>query len=77
MAGDEPKKALLIFQTITEEIMDSGKAQLYHHAANWLRRVRSAYEVSGGMEQWRKYYAEVSAKHGRKYKLMGLLKPLA
>ena len=60
-----------------EEIMDSGKAQLYHHAADWLRRVRSAYEVSGGMEQWRKYYAEVSAKHGQKYKLMGLLKPLA
>ena len=56
--------------------MDSGKAQLYHHA-DWLRRVRSAYEVSGGMEQWRKYYAKVSAKHGRKYKLMGLLKPLA
>jgi len=60
-----------------EEIMDSGKAQLYHHAANWLRRVRSAYKASGGMGQWRKYYAEVSAKHGRKYKLMGLLKPLA
>ena len=47
MAGDEPKKALLIFQTITEEIMDSGKAQLYHHAADWLRRVRSPTKFPG------------------------------
>ena len=37
-----------------EEIMDSGKAQLYHHAANWLRGqgYDLALSLSGGVDAW-------------------------
>jgi uncharacterized Zn finger protein len=57
-------------------IMNGGKAQHYDRAVNWLRRARNAYRAAGQSDDWERYLAEVRATHGRKYKLMGLLKEL-
>jgi uncharacterized Zn finger protein len=56
--------------------MDAGKAQSYHHATNWLRRARDAYRIAGRQAEWQRYLNEIREKHGRKYKLMGLLSGL-
>ena len=57
-----------------EEIIDAGKAKAYHHAADWLRKVRAAYLASQRQAQWSAYRARLMEKHGRKYKLMDMLK---
>ncbi len=59
-----------------EDIMDSGKAKAYHHAAKWLEKAKAAYIASGQEVAWQKYLAGVREKHGRKYKLMGYLDKL-
>ncbi|MGK7875398.1 MAG: SWIM zinc finger domain-containing protein [Xenococcaceae cyanobacterium] len=57
-----------------ESIMDQGKAKYYHHAIEWLSKARAAYLQSGRKEEWQAYRAKIRQKHGRKYKLMGMLK---
>ena len=57
-----------------EEIMDAGKANAYHHAVDWLSKARAAYLASRRQSTWSAYRAELIEKHGRKYKLMGMLK---
>jgi uncharacterized Zn finger protein len=59
-----------------ERIMDAGKAQSYDHAIDWLRRARDAYQAAGREKDWQEYLAELRVQHGRKYKLMGLMKGL-
>ena len=59
-----------------EPIMTGGKAQHYDQAVRWLRRARDAYRAAGQADAWDRYLAGVRATHGRKYKLMGLLKGL-
>jgi uncharacterized Zn finger protein len=59
-----------------EEIMNRGKADLYHAAANWLAKARTAYQNAGREAEWRDYLAELLAQHIRKYKLVPLLKAL-
>ena len=59
-----------------EPIMSGGKAQHYDQAVNWLRRVRDAYRAAGQADDWARYLVDVRTTHGRKYKLMGLLKEL-
>jgi uncharacterized Zn finger protein len=59
-----------------EEIMNRGKADAYHHAVEWLGKVKAGYEVSGRQAEWLVYYQELAQTHGRKYKLMGLLQKL-
>jgi uncharacterized Zn finger protein len=56
-----------------ERIMDAGKAQSYDYAVGWLRRARDGYRVAGRIDDWRVYLNGIRAKHGRKYKLMGLI----
>ena len=56
-----------------ERIIDPGKAQHYHHAVNWLDKARAAYCAAGREAEWRAYLAEIRTRHGRKYKLMGML----
>jgi uncharacterized Zn finger protein len=53
--------------------MDAGDAQHYDHAVGWLVRTRDAYRVAGRIDDWRGYLGGIRAKHGRKYKLMGLI----
>ena len=43
------------------------------HAVNWLDRARRAYLAAGREADWLAYLAEIRGRHGRKYKLMGLL----
>ena len=57
-----------------EEIIDAGRANAYHHAVDWLRKARAAYLASQRQSQWSAYRAKLMATHGRKYKLMSLLK---
>ena len=57
-------------------IMDAGKANRYDEAVNWLRFARDAYVRTGQPDRWRSYLANIRTTHGRKYKLMGLLKNL-
>jgi len=56
-----------------ERIIEPGKAKHYHHAVNWLDRARKAYQAAGREDEWRAYLREIRTRHGRKYKLMGML----
>jgi len=56
-----------------ERIIDAGKAKYYHHAVDWLDRARAAYRTAGREADWQAYLGEIRARHGRKYKLMGML----
>ena len=57
-----------------ESIMDSGKAQYYYNAVEWLKRVKMAYQEMGQAASWSGYYQTLISQHGRKRKLMGLMK---
>ncbi|MDJ0715796.1 MAG: SWIM zinc finger family protein [Prochloraceae cyanobacterium] len=59
-----------------ERIMNSGKAKYYDAAVDWLKQARQAYYQANNIQGWQNYYQELKNVHGRKYKLMGLLKPL-
>jgi uncharacterized Zn finger protein len=59
-----------------EYIMDRGKAELYSSAANWLAKARKAYHMLGQKEEWQTYLDELLSQHGRKYKLVPMLKAL-
>jgi uncharacterized Zn finger protein len=63
-------------RTRAEEIMNRGKAEAYHHAVDWLQKVKAAYLESGRGAQWSAYYQELKQIHARKYKLMGMLQKL-
>ncbi len=57
-----------------ESIINEGKAKYYHHAIEWLGKARTAYLQSGRQDEWKTYRAQLMQQHGRKYKLMGMLK---
>ena len=59
-----------------EPIMNGGKAEYYNSAANWLAKARTAYRALGREEEWRAYLGELLTHHGRKYKLVPMLKAL-
>lgn len=59
-----------------EQIMDAGDAQHYDRAVGWLRRVRVAFHAAGRTADWQGYVGSIKAKHGRKYKLMGLIEKI-
>ncbi|HYB01400.1 MAG TPA: hypothetical protein VED37_14370 [Ktedonobacteraceae bacterium] len=59
-----------------EYIMDRGKAELYYSAANWLAKARKAYYMQGREKEWQTYLDELLSQHGRKYKLVPMLKAL-
>src|SRR6266700_550549 len=59
-----------------EYILDRGKAELYSSAANWLAKARKAYHMLGQKEEWQTYLDELLSQHGRKYKLVPMLKAL-
>lgn len=58
-----------------EEIINAGKADRYHYAVEWLRRARDAWRASGRSGEWQAYLDQLrNGPHGRKYKLMEMLK---
>jgi uncharacterized Zn finger protein len=59
-----------------EQIIDAGDAQHYDRAVGWLRRARDAYRAAGRPADWQGYLGSIKTRHGRKYKLMGLIQGL-
>jgi uncharacterized Zn finger protein len=59
-----------------EEIMDSGKSNLYGKAVDWLAKARDAYLADGRPEEWQAYLDELVGLHQRKYKLRPMLEDL-
>lgn len=59
-----------------EYIMDRGKADLYSSAVNWLAKARKAYLMLEHNEEWHTYLNGLLSQHGRKYKLVPMLKTL-
>ncbi|AUT03916.1 hypothetical protein CLI64_27980 [Nostoc sp. CENA543] len=57
-----------------ERIMDEGKAEYYSEAIAWLKQTRAAYIASGRQADWSSYREQLMEIHGRKRKLMGMLK---
>ena len=57
-------------------IIEPGQAKYYHHAVNWLERARDAYQTAGRETEWRAYLRDLRERHGRKYKLMGMIERL-
>jgi uncharacterized Zn finger protein len=74
--GSHPDWVIQACQRQAEEIMDGGKAQYYDAAARWLGRARNAYRATGRDDKWRAYLDELLARHGRKHKLVPMLKAL-
>jgi uncharacterized Zn finger protein len=56
-----------------ERIIEPGQAKYYHHAVAWLERARDAYHVAGREAEWKAFLRDLRERHGRKYKLMGML----
>jgi uncharacterized Zn finger protein len=59
-----------------EVIMDAGKAAIYHHAIEWLERVRAGYRTMHQEADWRSYRDELLKKHYKKYKLRGMIEAM-
>lgn len=59
-----------------EPIIEGGKAEYYHAAAKWLAKARTAYQALGRKEERQTYLSDLLSRHGRKYKLVPLLKAL-
>jgi uncharacterized Zn finger protein len=64
------------YQRLAEAIMDAGKANRYSEAAGYLQKARDIYLLHGRQAEWRAYLEGVLAEHGRKYKLVPLLRAL-
>ena len=74
--GTHPDWVIENAQRRAASIMDEGKAKHYHHAVDWLRKAQAAYLKAGREAQWQRQLEDIREKHGRKYKLIGLLKDL-
>lgn len=60
-----------------ERIMDAGDAKHYDKAAAWLRIARDIHVQHGRQVQWQTYLTGVLDRHGRKYKLVPMLRALS
>jgi uncharacterized Zn finger protein len=59
-----------------EYIMDRGKAEYYSSVGHWLAKARTAYQSAGRKGEWQTYLNELLSTHGRKRKLVPILKGL-
>ena len=57
--------------------MNEGRSGHYEEAAQYLARARAGALAAGKPDEWRAYINGVLTTHGRKYKLVPLLRPLA
>jgi uncharacterized Zn finger protein len=73
---ERPEWAIQACKKQAESIMNSGKAQYYDAAATWLAKAHQAYQVLNQNEEWQTYRDELLQLHGRKYKLVPLLKAI-
>ncbi|WP_293104546.1 hypothetical protein [Moorena sp. SIOASIH] len=54
--------------------MDAGKAKYYYEAVEWLKKARDAYLASDREQECSDSRNKLITIHGRKRKLMGLIK---
>jgi len=57
-----------------QKIVEAGKAKYYNTAIEWLKRATAAYLAQGKQQDWQQYRQELTNVHGRKRKLMELLR---
>lgn len=74
--NSRPEWAIQACKKQAEPIMDGGKAQYYHAAASWLSKAHRAYQMLNRDNDWQIYVNELLQLHGRKYKLVPLLKAI-
>jgi uncharacterized Zn finger protein len=74
--SERPVRVFAIATRKAERIMNEGKAQYYDEAADWLSYARAAYEGAGKQAEWSAYLQKLLFDHGRKYKLVPLLRQL-
>ena len=73
---ERPEWAIQASKKQAESIMDAGKAQYYDAAANWLSKAHRAYQTLNRNDEWEAYLNGLLQLHGRKYKLVPLLKEM-
>ena len=73
---ERPEWAIQASKKQAESIMDAGKAQYYDAAANWLSKAHRAYQTLNRNDEWEAYLNGLLQLHGRKYKLVPLLKEI-
>ncbi len=71
-----PEAAARIARDQAEVIMEQKRSQAYHHAVDWLRRVKEAYTIMGREAEWRSYLEGLIERHKKKYKLRPMLEEL-
>jgi uncharacterized Zn finger protein len=71
-----PDQVVATAKRHAEGIMNAGKAHHYDDAAEWLKRVRDAYRASERTDEWQTYRNSLLATHGRKYKLVPMIRAL-
>jgi uncharacterized Zn finger protein len=71
---ERPEWAIQASKKQAESIMDAGKAQYYDAAATWLSKAHKAYQTLNRDDEWQAYLNGLLQLHGRKYKLVPLLK---
>ena len=74
--ASHPEWVIRVCSKQADDIMDAGKSAIYHHAIKWLQKVRAAYLESGQREEWSAYHGKLLEAHGRKYKLVPMLRDL-
>jgi uncharacterized Zn finger protein len=71
-----PDWAIQASRRQAEGIMNAAKAQYYVAAADWLKRMRTAYQATGREADWQAYLQTLLEQHRRKRNLMPLLTTL-
>ncbi len=71
-----PDWGIGVYKRLAERIMDEGKAKYYHTAASHLKKAHDIYAQHGRLTEWSAYLSDVLDKHGRKYKLVPLLRDI-
>ncbi len=71
-----PEWVINTARTRAERIINAGQSNHYDEAVRWLEKVRAAYQAAGRQHDWQTYLDSIRCDHGRKHKLMGLMKEL-
>jgi uncharacterized Zn finger protein len=69
-----PDWGIACYKKQAARIMNEGKAKYYETAASHLKKARDIYVQHGRLAEWQAYLDEILHKHGRKYKLVPLLR---
>ena len=64
------------YQRQAEAIMDAGQSGAYDTAVSWLSHARNIYQQHQRQPEWRAYLDGLIREHGRKYKLVPMLRDI-